>query len=145
MNKTIIKSTLLSFCLSAFLTVGTIAQGSEYTAIYTQENQVGEGEVAPHGGTLMAFDNYRIEMVEAGGSADFYIYNEDLTAVESATELQASIVIFYEDNTEEMIEVKQSEGKFTVSAKESATVKFYAFQVQIGEKYIGARYIVGEE
>ena len=136
---------MLSLCLIAVLAGGAYSQGSEYTAIYTQQNQVGEEEVAPHGGILMASGDFRFEMVAGDKSTDFYVYNNDYSRVASQTNLLASVIIFYQDDTEELMDVREDNGKFTVSATEGKEVVFYTITVLVGEEYIGARYIVGQE
>ena len=143
----IFKITMLSLCLIAVVAGGAYSQGSEYTAIYTQQNQVAEGEVAPHGGVLMASGDFRFEMVANADDAktNFYVYNKDYSQVESATQLLASVVVFYQDNTEDLVDVKVENGTFGVSTTEGKEVVFYTVTILVGEEYIGARYVVGEE
>lgn len=143
----IFKITMLSLCLIAVLAGGAYSQGSEYTAFYTQQNQVGEGEVAPHGGVLMASGEFRFEMLANADDAktNFYVYNKDYSQVESATQLLASVVVFYQDNTEELVDVKVENGTFRVTPADGKEVVFYTVTVLVGEEYIGARYVVGEE
>ncbi|NNF01646.1 MAG: hypothetical protein HKN22_03090 [Bacteroidia bacterium] len=145
MKNKIFRYTMLSFCLIAVLAGGAYAQGSEYTAVYTQTNQVGPAEVAPNGGVLMASGDFRFEMVSGDNAADFYLYSSDYSRVASQTDLLGSVVIFYKDNSEELVDVYQKDGKFSVTADVNKEVVFYTITVLVGEEHIGARYIVGEE